>query len=107
MKYNMKIWLDDLRKAPDNYIWCHSVNEAISVINEAGTSNITDIDIDHDLGDYNKDGGEGIKLIDWCIENDFYPNVKLHTANPVGRNNMLRTIKRYWKLNNNNEVNFQ
>ena len=28
----MKIWLDDIRKAPEGYVHCHSVNEAINVI---------------------------------------------------------------------------
>ena len=28
----MKIWLDDLRSAPDGFVWCRSVNEAKSVI---------------------------------------------------------------------------
>ena len=28
----MKIWLDDLRPAPKEYIWCRSVNEAIRFI---------------------------------------------------------------------------
>ncbi len=25
----MKIWLDDIRPAPNGYVHCHSVNEAI------------------------------------------------------------------------------
>lgn len=54
------------------------------------------IDCDHDLGDYAYDGGDGIKLLDWLAENDrFYP-IRLHTMNPVGRENMLRMIRRYW-----------
>lgn len=31
----MKIWLDDLRPAPEGFIWCRSVNEAKNVIEEA------------------------------------------------------------------------
>lgn len=31
----MKIWLDDLRPAPEGFLWCHSVNEAKRVIAEA------------------------------------------------------------------------
>ena len=27
----MKIWLDDIRPAPNGYIHCHSVNEAIEL----------------------------------------------------------------------------
>ena len=51
---------------------------------------------DHDLGVYAKDGGDAIKLIDWlCMRETFY-KIVLHTANPVGRANMQRTIDRYW-----------
>ena len=55
------------------------------------------IDCDHDLGDYAFDGGDGIKLLDWLVERrTFYP-IELHTANPVGRDNMARLINRYWE----------
>ncbi len=94
----MKIWLDDVRVAPDGYIHCKSVNEAILTI-EANEENepIELIDCDHDLGDYAIDGGDGIKLLDWLLErNTKYP-IKLHTMNPVGRENMQRMIDRYWK----------
>ena len=57
------------------------------------------LDLDHDLGDYAKDGGDGIKLVDWLAETKkFYP-IKLHTMNPVGRENMQREIDRYWNKN--------
>ena len=91
----MKIWLDDTRPAPKNYVHCHSVNEAIKTIID-NCFNIELLNLDHDLGDFYNDGGDGIKLLDWCIENNFFPNVILHTANPVGRMNMERTIQRYW-----------
>lgn len=93
----MKIWLDDLRSAPDGFVWCRSVNEAKSVIEKAEKSATVElIDCDHDLGDYAQDGGDGIKLLDWLAERGtFYP-IALHTMNPVGRDNMLRAIKAYW-----------
>lgn len=93
----MKIWLDDIREAPAGYVHCRSVNGAIRVITEnEGSHAIELIDCDHDLGDYAYDGGDGIKLIDWLTERGtFYP-IRLHTMNPVGRDNMQRTIDRYW-----------
>ena len=93
----MKIWLDDVRIAPDGYIHCRSVNEAIKAIEENETKEeIELIDCDHDLGDYAVDGGDGIKLLDWLLERETLYPVKLHTMNPVGRENMQRTIDRYW-----------
>lgn len=93
----MKIWLDDIRPAPEGYVHCHSVNAAKAVIREwENRETIECIDCDHDLGDYARDGGDGIKLIDWLAERGtFYP-IRLHTMNPVGRENMRRTVERYW-----------
>ena len=95
----MKIWLDDVRPAPDGYLLCKSVNEAKRAIEqaEAAGEEIEELNCDHDLGDYAPDGGDGIKLIDWLCERETYYPVQLHTMNPVGRDNMLRTIRRYWK----------
>lgn len=92
----MKIWLDDLRPAPEEYVWCHSVNEAIRYIKSTDCE-IELIDCDHDLGDYAKDGGDGIKLLDWMAEQGLFYKINLHTMNPVGRANMERMIRRYWK----------
>ena len=94
----MKIWLDDIRPAPSGYALAHSVNEAIDYILSAESEGeeIEVIDCDHDLGDYAIDGGDGIKLIDWLVERGTYYPISLHTANPVGKENMLRTIRRYW-----------
>lgn len=93
----MKIWLDDIREAPEGYILCRSVNEAKRLIEEKEKqTTIEVIDCDHDLGDYYPDGGDGIKLIDWLAERGTYYPIRLHTMNPVGRENMQRTIDRYW-----------
>ena len=64
----MKIWLDDIRPAPEGYVWCKSVNIAKRTI-ESAEEPIVLIDCDHDLGDYAYDGGDGIKLLDWLVEN--------------------------------------
>ena len=31
----MKIWLDDMRPAPEGFVWCRSVNEAKRLIDQA------------------------------------------------------------------------
>ena len=53
------------------------------------------LDLDHDAGEYEPDGGDYIKLLDWMAETGRKYPVKLHTANPVGRANMERLIRRY------------
>lgn len=94
----MKIWVDDLRPVPTGYVGTKSVNEAVALIEECELSGepIELIDLDHDLGDYASDGGDAIKLLDYLAEHEkFYP-IEIHTANPVGRANMMRVIERFW-----------
>lgn len=95
---HIKIWLDDVREAPEGYCHCHSVNETIKKIIkcEKEYAVIDEINCDHDLGDYASDGGDEIKLIDWLVKRKTYYPVKLHTMNPVGHENMQREIDRYW-----------
>lgn len=95
---SIKIYLDDEREAPNGYVRTHSVNETTKLIEESESNNIeiTEINVDHDLGDYANDGGDAIKLLDWLVERGtFYPIV-IHTMNVVGRANMQRMIDRFW-----------
>ena len=105
------IWLDDIRpidKKYDSYVRYgtyadpKSVNAAIYWITEAekwGYKYFI-LDLDHDLGDSANDGGDGIKLLDWLVKTGRTTSkyqVRLHTMNPVGRENMQRMIDRYWE----------
>lgn len=92
----MKVWLDDIRPAPEDYVQCKSVNEDIVIIEE-NKNNIEVIDLDHDLGDFAKDGGDAICLMDYLVENELFYKLGFHTANPVGLANMQRMYSRYWK----------
>ena len=102
----MKIWLDDTRVAPDGWHWCRSVNGAKELIviyeilhkisNDGLDWNLECISLDHDLGCFNSDGGDGIALMDWLVERGTLYNVEFHTMNPVGRENMVRMYRRYW-----------
>ncbi|MBQ8708291.1 MAG: hypothetical protein IJ523_09420 [Succinivibrionaceae bacterium] len=95
----VRIWLDDVREAPEGYLWCRSVNETIKVIRdcEKNAVAIKELNLDQDLGEYAPDGGDAIRLLDFLAEREtFYP-VEIHTANPVGRDNMQRMINRYWR----------
>lgn len=107
----MKIWVDDIRPAPNGYTLCKSVNDAINIIlysewfsktyPNSKNSIITLIDVDHDAGDEVCNGGDYIKLLDWLEETDRNYPIKIHSMNPVGIENMRRIIKR----NNWKEVN--
>jgi hypothetical protein len=120
----MKLWIDDVRPAPDGYVWLKSVNEARAYIiknedlayeyyslarlkfdkgDEVGFFNCLDlggkhlcevIDIDHDAGDYEHDGGDYIKLLDWLEETGRSYPIRIHSMNPVGVENMRVIIER-------------
>ncbi len=92
----MKIWLDDVRPAPIGYTLVHSVNEAINLIKNTPINEIELIDIDHDLGDYANDGGDGINLVDYLLGMGLLFPMVIHTMNPVGRANIQRILDRYW-----------
>ena len=97
----MKLWIDDVRPAPWGYVWCKSVNEAIDLLSDLinfGIDDIEVLDIDHDAGDYASDGGDYIRLLDWMEENGRNYPIRIHSANPVGVQNMRRIIERNgWK----------
>ena len=100
----MKLWLDDVRPAPAGYIWAKTVNRAKEIIinNEEllevnlgkSTYRIDIIDIDHDAGDYAEDGGDYIKLLDWLEETGRNYPIRIHSMNPVGKENMRAIIQR-------------
>lgn len=105
------IWLDDIRPIDSkynsyvrygDYADPKSVDAAKYWIEEAekwGYKYFI-LDLDHDLGDYQSCGGDGIKLLDWLVETGRTTSnyqIRLHTMNPVGRENMQRMIDRYWE----------
>ena len=109
----MKLWIDDVRPAPEGYDWCKSVSDAQAMIeyieilkNNAIIHNfgwsveedIELIDIDHDAGNFAYDGGDYIKLLDWLEETGRNYPIRIHSMNPVGVANMRRIIERNgWK----------
>lgn len=104
----MKLWVDDVRPAPEGYVWCKSVRNAINAIfycdifpditKNPNRDPIELIDIDHDAGEYAWDGGDYIKILDWLEETGCNYPIHIHSMNPVGRENMRRIIqKNGWK----------
>jgi hypothetical protein len=107
----MKIWVDDVRPAPEGYQWCKSVWRAKSFIRwcdevskqaeEIGYishNKIELIDIDHDAGEFAHEGGDYIKLLDWLEETGRNYPIHIHSMNPVGVENMRKIIRRNgWK----------
>lgn len=99
----MKLWVDDVRPAPEGYYRCKSVKEAMDIIIYCEVSvewdmidahTIELIDLDHDAGDYANQGGDYIKLLDWLEETGRHYPIRIHSMNPVGVENMRRIIQR-------------
>ena len=92
----MKIWVDDIRPAPEGYVWVDTTNKAKNMImyfEDVGNP-IGLVDIDHDAGDYAADGGDYVKILDWLEETGRNYPIRIHSANPVGVANMRRIIER-------------
>lgn len=79
-------------------MWIITTTEAIKII-LAFRNDIEEISLDHDAGDYVAYGGDYIKILDKMEEKGINNiSIHLHTANPVGRENMRRIIKKNeWK----------
>lgn len=120
----MKLWIDDVRPAPDGYTLCKTVNGAKNEILKAerqrekflkmakqglekhdldyyngclklaNRREIELIDIDHDAGEYASDGGDYIRLLDWLEETGRNYPIRIHSMNPVGIENMKRIIQK-------------
>ena len=94
----MKLWIDDVRHAPGLLGWMRltSVNNAkwyIECLEKEGIE-IELIDVDHDSGIYFHQGGDYIKLLDWLEETGRNYPIRIHSMNPVGRENMRAIIRR-------------
>ena len=94
----MKLWIDDIRPAPDGFIWCKSINQTKAAItayeHQYSCDNIL-IDLDHDAGDY-------CKILDWLEEKNIVDTgyfFKIHSKNPVGIMKMEDIIRHNgWRL---------
>lgn len=92
------LYVDDLRNPPNilnqnyNIVICRNYKETIYELNK-GKFRV--IDLDHDLGEEKT----GYDICKYIIENKIPLNkVFIHTSNPVGRNNMVQLLQRYYNM---------
>lgn len=89
----MKLWLDDIRPAPNGYIWITNVDNAILLCHKYLNS-IEEFNLDHDAGVFSDNGGDYINLLKWLEMISHTKNYKIdaifkfHSMNPVGVKNM-------------------
>ena len=112
----MKLWIDDVRPAPEGYLWVKTVDEAIEKLItfqkeydqrwklyvlgywdredlEKGLNwwRIEEVSCDNDLG---VDFVEGYKLLEWLEATGRNYPIRIHSANPVARERMRAIIER-------------
>lgn len=88
----MKVFLDDLRPAPDDWVRVFWPDEAIALLK---SGEVTVISLDHDLGDDHR--GTGYDVLIWIEEavataNFRAPRMIVHSANPAARERMEAAI---------------
>mgnify|MGYP000157877489 CR=1 FL=1 len=86
----MKIFLDDVRHPLEGYVHLTTVEDCIKTLE---SQNVTDISFDHDLGTEKT----GYDLAKWIEEQAFHNTLKrlnwtIHSANPTGRENIVRAM---------------
>lgn len=99
------LYLDDIRYPPEGWTLVKTYSACIELLR---THEVHYLSLDHDLGEGEIIGMPdifqfydglctGYDVCKWMVENSVWPTqaITLHTANPVGRNNMRQLLERY------------
>lgn len=94
----MRVFLDDERATPDGWVRVYWPDEAIALL---ASGDVTEISLDHDLGDDER--GTGYDVVLWIEEAVVLrgftpPTITVHSANASAREKMLagiRSIEQY------------
>ncbi len=89
----MKVFLDDERPTPEGWVSARWPAEAIALLR---TGEVTELSLDHDLGDDER--GTGYDVLVWIeeevVERGFVPpRIFVHSANAAARRRMLLAIE--------------
>ena len=97
----IRLWLDDLRAAPEGWHHARTAAEAIALLAAGG---VVEVSLDHDLGD-EPGVGSGYDVACWIEQHAMQGTLqrldwRIHSANPVGRKKMkaaLESAERFWR----------
>lgn len=91
-----KLFLDDLRTAPEDFVQVYSYEEFRVYIEENGVPEF--ISFDHDLGE-GKSGFDCAKfLVDYCLDKNIHNiSFTVHSQNPVGKENIISLLSNFNK----------
>ena len=84
----MRVYLDDERTTPDGWVRVYWPEEAIALLRQG---NVTELSLDHDLGD--DAHGTGYDVVVWieeavALDGFRPPRIVVHSANPSARSRM-------------------
>jgi hypothetical protein len=91
----VKIWLDDEREAPEGWHRCYSPHDCIVRI-LFGAEKVTEVSLDHDLGEDCGNGYDVLVALEQAVEDDMItelPIIHIHTANPPARVRMEAAVR--------------
>lgn len=94
----MKIWLDDEYEPNEpGWTWTTNVQDTLDFL-RLNPTNITDISLDHDLGDNTLGTGyDVLKYIEFRTNADLsldHIRIHIHSGNPMRRDLMRETLRR-------------
>lgn len=93
------LWIDDIRDIPDKYkelYNCCIARDYEDAISKLSKFTFDIICLDHDLGEEKT----GYDICKYIIENKIKcKEYRIHTSNPVGRDNMYAILNRYTSAN--------
>ena len=94
----MRVYLDDERPTPQGWMHVYWPDEAIALLE---TGSVTEISLDHDLGD--DDRGTGYDVLLWIEEAVVLrgfepPTMRVHSANSSARQKMEAAIAAITRL---------
>jgi len=95
----VKLWLDDVRDAPEGWVRCYWPDEVLEFIREGG---VIEVSLDHDLGDapqgYCEQERTGMQVLRTLevMQNEnpelILPEIHVHSANVVAAKRMNEVV---------------
>lgn len=103
----MKLYVDDIRPAPEGWQQARTVTDAIRFLAMFG-SQVDEISLDHDISYAVEVAGTQrpfpspenftavahfVNLMYYAMKEEFNPKITIHTANPVGGNELAKILE--------------
>lgn len=101
----MKVWLDDVRPAPEGWVWCKTPAEVIELLKAGGVELVS---LDHDVNVFAAEREfTGMDVLLWVEEQVATqglvpPEIRVHSANSPAHARMLKAVEAILRLDEEN-----